>query len=166
MADTPYSQSPVTEQREQSRRASKRTTVTSFVLDNPDISANSPKLTLDRQTHHFSVNTYSDLTGGASEASQVWKPERTKKASVQNSFQVPARESVIDDMRKSHFTEATTSDESSVDDTSFWGSIYSEIPPIDIAGAMTTAQPTYIKRVEITAEKVPEIAAHLPQIIV
>ncbi len=164
MADTPSLQSPVTGQPEQNRRASKRTTIASFALDNLDISASSPKLTLDRQTYRFSANTYRDLAGDAGEASQVWESETTKKTSVQNSLQVPARQSIIEDMRKSHFTEATTSDESSADDTSFWGSIHSEIPPIDIARAMTTAQTTYIKRVEIPAGKVPEIAAHLPRI--
>ena len=48
-------------------------------------------------------------------------------------------------MSQSHFTEATTSDESSQDDsTTYWGSIHSEIPPVNLS--MQNAHETFIPR--------------------
>jgi hypothetical protein len=110
----------------------------------------SPKLELsrqeERQTYRFSENTYRAI---ADQVGQTWIPGiPPKEIDIRNSIQQhPPRPSAYD-MRQSHFTEATTSsDESSQDDsTTYWGSIHSEVPPVDLSKVMQTAQATIVQR--------------------
>jgi hypothetical protein len=148
MSESPQAQSPTGEELP-SQRASKRTTIASFGI--PDMSnlAGSPKLELsrqeERQTYRFSANTYRTI---ADQVGETWIPGiPPKEIDIRNSIQQPAVQPAAYDMRQSHFTEATSSDESSQDDsTTYWGSIHSEIPPVDLSKVMQTAQPTMIQR--------------------
>ena len=147
MSESPQAQSPMGEERP-NQRASKRTTIASFGV--PDVTLDgSPKLELsrqeERQTYRFSVNTYRTI---ADQVGETWIPGiPSKEVDIRNSVQQPAPRPTAYDTRQSHFTEATTSDESSQDDsTTYWGSIHSEIPPVDLSKAMQNAQPTIIKK--------------------
>ena len=166
VADTPM-HSPVVQEDEGHRR-SKRTTIASFDISNSDILASSPKNDLkaaqDRQTYRFSANTYGNLveeTDGL-----PTQDVKSQAPASQSHLKVPTRRSVIDDLRKSKSTETTTSDgESLIDDaSSFWGSIHSETPAIDLQKAMMTAQATYIKRTDMATCKVGENRSPLPTI--
>ena len=149
MSESPQAQSPTGEELP-SQRASKRTTIASFGI--PDMSNlnGSPKLELSRQeerkTYRFSANTYRTI---ADQVGETWIPGiPPKEIDIRNSIQQPAPRPSAYDMRQSHFTEATTSsDESSQDDsTTYWGSIHSEIPPVDLSKVMQTAQATMVQR--------------------
>jgi hypothetical protein len=148
MSESPQAQSPTGEEL-LNQRASKRSTIASFGI--PDMSnlAGSPKLELsrqeERQTYRFSANTYRTI---ADQVGETWIPGiPAKEIDIRNSIQQPAPRPSAYDMRQSHFTEATSSDESSQDDsTTYWGSIHSEIPAVDLSKAMQTAQPTIIQR--------------------
>ncbi|KAE9377091.1 hypothetical protein N431DRAFT_462884 [Stipitochalara longipes BDJ] len=148
MSESPQAQSPTGDELP-SQRASKRTTIASFGI--PDVLnlAGSPKLELsrqeERQTYRFSANTYRTI---ADQVGETWIPGiPPKEIDVRNAIQQPAPRPSAYDMRQSHFTEATSSDESSqADSTTYWGSIHSEIPPIDLSKSMQTAQPTMIQR--------------------
>jgi hypothetical protein len=146
MSDSPQAQSP-SEEDEQSRRASKRTTLASFGFFEPDTKPNSPKRGSnkagERQTYRFSANTYRTL---ADEVGETWMPGiPPMNVDVRNSIQGPSRSAVFDDPRKSHLTEATSSDESSQDDsTTYWGSVHSEIPSINVT--MQNANETFVPR--------------------
>lgn len=162
MADSTAS-SP-TEEEQRSRRQSKRTTLASFGFDNPDITASSPKLNItgsrDRQTYRFSAHTYRTPADDSTEST----------VSSLGLLAVPKRQSVLNDLRKSHMTAATAaSDDNSVDyAVTDWGSIHSKVPVIDLSKAMMTAQPTFIQRakprgLDLEAEIPPPVPA-LPQV--
>jgi hypothetical protein len=148
MSESPQAQSPTGEEL-LNQRASKRSTIASFGI--PDMSnlAGSPKLELsrqeERQTYRFSANTYRTI---ADQVGETWIPGiPPKEIDIRNSIQQPAPRPSAYDMRQSHFTEATSGNESSQDDsTTYWGSIHSEIPAVDLSKAMQTAQPTTIQR--------------------
>jgi hypothetical protein len=163
MSESPQVQSPTGEEL-LNLRASKRSTIASFGLPDMSTMAGSPKLELfsqeERQTYRFSANTYRTI---ADQVGETWIPGIPSNAiDVRNSCQQPKPRPAAYDMRQSHFTEATTSDESSQDDsTTYWGSIHSEIPPIDLSKAMQTAQATIIQRsaarLDRTLPSVPSI---------
>ena len=140
-------QSPTGEE-QQSRRASKRTTIASFAVPEINVRPRSPKrqTTRPEESHgyRFSANTYRTI---ADEVGETWIPGiPAENVDTRKSLlQAPRRQSVLDDMRKSHWTEA--SDESSLDDaTTYWGSVHSEVPPVDLAKARQNASSLYIQR--------------------
>jgi len=147
MSETPMVQSPTGEE-QQSRRASKRTTIASFAVPEINVRPRSPKrqTTRPEESHgyRFSANTYRTI---ADEVGETWIPGiPAENVDTRKSLlQAPRRQSVLDDMRKSHWTEA--SDESSLDDaTTYWGSVHSEVPPVDLAKARQNASSLYIQR--------------------
>ncbi|KAH7330402.1 hypothetical protein BKA65DRAFT_480553 [Rhexocercosporidium sp. MPI-PUGE-AT-0058] len=147
MSETPMVQSP-TEEQQQSRRASKRTTIASFAMPEINGRSRSPKRQMagpeDVQGYRFSANTYRTI---ADEVGETWIPgiPTENVETRKNGLKAPDRQSVADDMRKSHWTEA--SDESAVDDaTTYWGSVHSEVPPVDLAKARQNANSFYIQR--------------------
>lgn len=149
IADTPPSQSP-TEEEQQSRRASKRTTIASFGLrDNqmlPMVKIDDTTEIPEPQIFRYSANTYRTL---ADDVGETWIPGIPSKEShlpvADNQY--PKRESLTYDMRKSAFTDATSSDASSHDDsTTYWGSIHSKIPTIDLSKATRFGKPTSVQQ--------------------
>ncbi|KAK0128816.1 hypothetical protein ONS95_000766 [Cadophora gregata] len=147
MAETPMIQSPV-EEGLQSRRASKRTTIASFAIPETNLRPRSPKRQTTRpeesEVYRFSANTYRSI---ADEVGEMWIPGiADENVDTRNSLvKDPERQSVLGDMRKSHWTEA--SDESSQEDaTTYWGSVHSEVPQIDLAKARQNANSLYIQR--------------------
>jgi len=170
MSESPQAQSPIGDE-VPSQRASKRTTIASFGI--PDVSnlARSPKLELsrqeERQTYRFSANTYRTI---ADQVGETWIPGiPPKEIDIRNSIQQPVPKPPAYDMRQSHFTEATSSDESSQDDaTTYWGSIHSEIPPVDLSKSMKIAQPTVIQnpgpRPDARPGRAPEPVPQIPQV--
>ncbi len=165
ISESPQAQSPMGEEL-LNLRASKRSTIASFGLPDMSTMARSPKLELsseeERQTYRFSANTNRTI---ADQVGETWIPGISfNSIDVRNPSQQPEpeRRPAAYEMRQFHFTEATTSDESSQDDsTTYWGSIHSEIPPIDLSKAMQTAQATIIQRpgtrVNRTVPPVPSI---------
>lgn len=152
MSDTPQAQSP-TEEYQKSHRASKRTTVASFKMPNIDL-ANLPKPKqsedIYRQTYRYSASTYRNL---ADEVGETWIPGiSAAEIDIHNSLvvpPVPEPEPVYNSRQKSTWTETTASISSSNDDaTTYWGSLHSEIPPVDLSKARQTAKPTLIEQVE------------------
>jgi hypothetical protein len=151
MPDT-HVQSP-TEEDQRSRRASKRTTIASFGAPDLNKQANSPKPqaheAADRQTYRFSANTYRNL---ADEVGETWIPGIPAiEIDIRNSVQEPPKpepEPVFKTRQKSSWTETTASISSSSDTTTYWGSLHSEIPPVDLSKARQTAKPTLIQQGE------------------
>ncbi|PVH77102.1 hypothetical protein DL98DRAFT_657009 [Cadophora sp. DSE1049] len=163
MSETPMVQSPTGEE-QQSRRASKRTTIASFAIPEINVRPRSPKRQTIRpeesQKYRYSANTYRTI---ADEVGETWIPGiAAENVDSRNSLlKAPERRSVLDDMRKSHWTEA--SDESSQDDaTTYWGSVHSEVPPVDLAKARQNASSLYIQRPDTrqqrsSAQNVPSL---------
>ncbi|KAL5313670.1 hypothetical protein ACEPPN_018091 [Leptodophora sp. 'Broadleaf-Isolate-01'] len=147
MSETPMIQSPTGDE-QQSRRASKRTTIASFAVPEVNVRPRSPKRQTtrpeDSQGYRYSANTYRTI---ADEVGETWIPGiSAENVDTRNSLvKAPPRQPVLNDMRKSHWTEA--SDESSQDDaTTYWGSIHSEVPPVDLTKARQNANSLYIQR--------------------
>jgi len=167
MSESPQAQSPTGEEHP-NQKSSKKTTIASFGIPDVINFDGSPRLELsrqeERQTYRFSVNTYRTI---ADQVGETWIPGiQSKEVDIRNSIQQPAPRPSTYDLRQSHFTDATTSDESSQDDsTTYWGSIHSEIPAVDLSKAMQNAQPTIIQRpgVHIKAGEVRALP-HAPQI--
>ncbi|TVY14874.1 hypothetical protein LARI1_G007131, partial [Lachnellula arida] len=142
ISDTPHVQSPA-EEDERSRRKSKRTTIASFKLSDVNTKAKSPgseaQKVAENHTYRFSANTYQELADGVRETLPteigIEKPPKAES------------ESVIDTRQKSTWTETTASISSSSDDAkTYWGSLHSEIPPVDLSKARQTAKPTLIQQ--------------------
>ncbi|TVY48580.1 hypothetical protein LOCC1_G002658 [Lachnellula occidentalis] len=146
MSDTPHVQSPI-EEGERSRRTSKRTTIASFELPNVNEHAKSPKSEAQKftenHTYRFSANTYRDL---ADDVGETPPTEMGLGMSVQELPKAES-ESVINTRQKSAWTETTASISSSSDEArTFWGSLHSEIPPVNLSIARQTAKPTLIQQ--------------------
>lgn len=146
ISDTPHVQSP-TEEDERSRRKSKRTTIASFKLPDVNQQANSPgseaQKAAENPTYRFSANTYQELADGIGETPPT-------EISIGKSAEEPPKaepESLINTRQKSTWTETTASILSSSDDAkTYWGSLHSEIPPVDLSKARQTAKPTLIQK--------------------
>ena len=147
MSESPEAQSPIEEL--QSRRTSKRTTIASFampdnIITGGDLQEDAKKVD-SRQTFRFSANTYRTL---ADEVGETWIPGiPSSEVRLPTPTQEHARRGSheVHDMRNSVLTEATSSNDSH-DSTTYWGSVHSEIPPVDLSKAMQTAQETFIQR--------------------
>jgi hypothetical protein len=148
MSETPLTQSP-TQEEQASRRASKRTTIASFGI--PEAPVQLPKedsnKEKERQTFRFSANTYRTL---ADQVGETWIPGIPVKETNVGSLasDVTGTDShITQNMRKSNMTETSSSNMSTDDDsTTYWGSIHSEIPPVDLSKAMRNANSTFIQR--------------------
>ncbi|KAF8867001.1 hypothetical protein BDZ45DRAFT_667000 [Acephala macrosclerotiorum] len=149
MSESPQAQSP-TEEEAAARRQSKRTTIAAFLHDAvpPPIPAKSPKresikAEKSRQTYRFSANTYRTI---ADEVGETWIPGIPAHAVEPRNalLGVPQRQSVLDDVRKSHFT-ITTDANSEDDSTTYWGSVHDDVPAVHISGARQNARSTFIK---------------------
>jgi hypothetical protein len=109
MSDTPPANSP-TEGEQQSRRASKRTTIASFGLQDAHNSAEAQGQ--DRQTYRFSANTYQNL---ADQVGDTWIPgipTNEPDTRIPNEDRL-VRVSHNYDVEKSLLTETTSSNASS-----------------------------------------------------
>lgn len=157
MPESTPTQSP-TQEEQQSRRASKRTTIASFGM--PDVSVQPPKDNQtkgqERETYRFSANTYRTL---ADQVGETWIPGIPLQEANVGSLApgVTDMDSHIrQNTRKSHMTEASYSNMSTDDDsTTYWGSIHSEIPPVDLSKVMRNANSTFIHRSRVgTLEEV------------
>ncbi|KAE8453840.1 hypothetical protein EG329_009352 [Mollisiaceae sp. DMI_Dod_QoI] len=146
-------QSP-TEEEAASRRTSRRTTIASLLLDtmppsipptipNKSSKRESVKVEKQRQAYRFSANTYRTI---ADEVGETWIPGiPSQNIEPRNALlSVPQRQSIIDDMRKSHFT-VTTNDTSEEDSTTYWGSVHDEIPAVNIPNARQSTRSTFTK---------------------
>ncbi|KUJ20424.1 uncharacterized protein LY89DRAFT_443229 [Mollisia scopiformis] len=143
MSDSPQAQSP-TEEEAAARRASKRTTIAEFLVDTvpptiPNKSAKRQSVKLaesERQAYRFSANTYRTI---ADEVGETWIPGiPAQDVEPRNALLgVPQRQSVLDDMRKSHFTVTTNAD-SEDDATTYWGSVHDDVPAVNISSARST----------------------------
>lgn len=135
-----------------SNRDSRRTTLASFGFDQPSL----PQVQiLDSQTYRFSATTYRTL---ADDVGETWIPGiSAENIDIRNSVTAEPKGPSAYDERKSVWTEA--SDESSQDDaTTYWGSVHSEIPPVDLSKARQNARSTLIKRSTPAEPKiVPEV---------
>jgi hypothetical protein len=135
-----------------SQMHSKRSTIASFAFLDFNDGSNSPKQAPQipakapaRTTYRFSANTYRNL---ADEVGETWIPGiPTGNVNARNSVRVPTTK--IYDGRKSAWTEATSSDESSPRDTrdsvTYWGSVHSEAPAVDLSKARQNARSTFIQ---------------------
>ncbi|TVY84663.1 hypothetical protein LSUE1_G001267 [Lachnellula suecica] len=149
MSDTPHVQSPA-EEDQRSRRASKRTTISSFVM--PDVNKLSsllqaePDKAIGRQTYRFSANTYRNI---ADEVGGTWIPGiPAAQADVRDAVKAPpVPEPAFDTRQKSTWTATTASISSFNDDaTTYWGSVHSEVPAIDLSKARQIARLTLLQR--------------------
>ncbi|KAF4637775.1 hypothetical protein G7Y89_g294 [Cudoniella acicularis] len=152
VADVPRLKSPK-EEEQQSQRASKRSTIASFGFDlksEPASPAWAPNRTKEHQAYRFSVNTYRNI---ADEVGETWIPGiPSTDVDVRNSVRTsPKRESAYD-ARKSAAMTNSGSNASSHDSTTYWGSIHSEIPPVDLSKARQNARSTFIQRTDIPSK--------------
>jgi hypothetical protein len=134
-----------------SQMNSKRSTIASFAFMDFNDGSNSPKeasqipaKAATRATYRFSANTYRNI---ADEVGDTWIPGiPTGIVDARNSVLAPATK--IYDGRKSAWTEATSSDESSPRDTrdsvTYWGSVHSKAPAVDLSSARQDARSTFI----------------------
>ncbi|CAG8950735.1 hypothetical protein HYFRA_00002946 [Hymenoscyphus fraxineus] len=123
-----------------SNRDSKRTTMSSFGFTRP----NSPQAKTEGQIDRTSGSIYRTI---ADNVGETWLPGvPAENIDARNSVTAEPEELSVNEDRKSVWTEASVG--SSQDDTtsSYWGSVHSEIPPVDLAKARQTARPTIIKR--------------------
>ncbi|TVY42842.1 hypothetical protein LSUB1_G003747 [Lachnellula subtilissima] len=121
-------------------------TIASFKLPDVDMQAKSPKFetqkAIENHTYRFSASVYRDL---ADEVGEMAPTEMGLGKSVQE-LPKAEPESVINTRQQSTWTETTASISSSSDDAkTFWGSLHSEIPPVDLSKARQTAKPSLIQ---------------------
>lgn len=164
MSETIPARSPTGEERKSSR-TSKRTTIASFGMADAITRDDSPKRdgsrAEERQTYRFSANKYMTLADEVGEAWITGIP--SKDVDVRNSIHEETKPESVHDMRISILTEATSSEASSQDDaTSYWGSVHSKAPPLDIAKARRNARSTFIQRLDYkfkgeTSKAVPPV---------
>lgn len=147
MSETPATQSP-TQEEQQSRRASKRTTIASFGM--PDVPVQATKddssKGQERQTYRFSANTYRTL---ADQVGETWIPGIPVKEANIGSLAPDVTDMdshITRSMRQSNMTGTSSSNMSTDDDSTYWGSIHSEIPPVDLSKVMRNANSTFIQR--------------------
>ena len=148
MSEIPMMQSP-TQDYQQSRGASKRTTIASIGIVESCIEASTADPTKPQElvTYRLSANTYRDL---ANQVGESWVPgisvDDTNVGG--RAYDVTAMDShLLQSTRKSNMTEASSSNMSTDDDsTTYWGSIHSEIPPVDLSKVMRNANSTFIQR--------------------
>jgi hypothetical protein len=148
--DTPIAQSPADEE-QQNLRASKLITIASFgqrdFISSNNVPEGDAKTSTDRQTYSSSRNTYGTV---ADEVDKTWVPAITSikdetRNTAQHVLKLPIRDSEI--FNKSAFTDITSSDASSHDETTtYWGSIHSEVPTVDLSKARRMATSTTIPR--------------------
>ncbi|KAH8808504.1 hypothetical protein F5884DRAFT_792462 [Xylogone sp. PMI_703] len=123
-----------------SQRSSKRLTIASF--DHPAISettkAEVSKLR-QPEVSHFSTTTYRSVIDDVGDTSFLRMSRNTSRESAAQKS-TKGRNTEYD-MRKSTFTDVTTSDESMTN----WGSIHSAVPPFDISQAMQMARTTFVQ---------------------
>jgi hypothetical protein len=165
ISESPQAQSPTEEL--QSRRTSKRTTIASFAMPDYILTGGEPKEDAQKfdesHTYRFSANTYRTL---ADEVGETWIPGIP---SSEVDLPIPPQGNIrreshdIYDMRKSVLTVATSSNDSH-DSTTYWGSVHSEIPPIDLSTAMQTAQETFIQRADLKQVDTSRELPPVPQI--
>jgi hypothetical protein len=138
MSETPLMQSP-TQEVQQSRRTSKRSTIASFIMPGAHTEASKEDSTTaqERQTYRLSASIHRGL------ADQVVERRIPGNPGKEANFESLAPDVMDVD---SHITE-TSSINMSIDNDSatYWGSIHSEIPPIDLSKVMRTANSTFIQ---------------------
>ena len=144
ISSTPSTQSP-TQEEQASRRASKRTTTTSFTI--PDIPAQAPKQNKD-DGNRVSADVCGPL---ADQVDGTWIPGITMQEVVDigglNSDLAKRDSHILQNTRRSNVTNASSSNVSTEDDsTTYRGSIHSETPAVDLSKAMRNAKPTFVHR--------------------
>lgn len=153
ISDTPTARTP-TEEQQQSRRASKRTTLASFTFEEFQLPASVPngndESTVERQTHRLSTNIFKSPVGEAGQTSipgTLRNEFEDRNVAYGGVKEVSIRDSGNPhDMRSLAFTDTTSTDISSGDDSTFWASIHSKAPVVDLATGMTMAASTFVQR--------------------
>lgn len=141
-------QSP-TQDEQQSRRASKRTTIASFGMPEAllEVSNGDQSRPHERQTFRFSANTYRTL---ADEVGETWIPGIPVQEANVGSLPPDVTDMdshILQKPRESYMTDASSSNMSTDDaSTTYWGSLHSEIPPVDLSKAIRKANSTFIQR--------------------
>ncbi|KAG9231586.1 hypothetical protein BJ875DRAFT_545261 [Amylocarpus encephaloides] len=129
----------------ESRRSSKRTTIASFSFSEANErslhASQAPKIpekALDRATYRFSANTYRNI---ADEVGETWIPGiAPSSVNAQDTLRQSQKPTAYDG-RKSVWTES-----SQEDTTSYWGSVHSEMHPVDLSVARQKARSTFVQR--------------------
>lgn len=138
----------------ESQRSSKRSTIASFDMQNAlsEVKFDAPK---DRNPE---VSRFSTTTSRTTTDTLSRTPKTTSGAST---TQDPVNEQYTRfGMRKSTHTDAGSSDPSSHESMTHWGSVHSAVPPFNISKAMQTARTTFIRardkhRQEFSQKKSP-----------
>ncbi|KAH6678337.1 hypothetical protein B0J14DRAFT_320036 [Halenospora varia] len=143
-----------------SRRSSKRSTIATFGFDKsrPNSPTRVASKIPERQTYRFSANTYRTI---ADEVGESWIPGiPSANVDSRNSLQVSDKRTSAQVVRESSLTDAS-SNVSSHDSTTFWGSIHSEIPaPVDLSKARQNARSTFIQR----PDNIPKNLSPMPEL--
>lgn len=143
-----------------SRRSSKRSTIATFGFDKsrPNSPMRAASKVPERQTYRFSANTYRTI---ADEVGESWIPGiPNANVDARNSLLVSEKRISAQVVRESSLTDAS-SNVSSHDSTTFWGSIHSEIPaPVDLSKARQNARSTFIQR----PENIPKTLPPMPEL--
>ncbi|KAG0649849.1 hypothetical protein D0Z07_3635 [Hyphodiscus hymeniophilus] len=144
ISETPLMQSP-TQEEQQSKRASKRTTIASFgLLDHAESLEDDRTKTMEPQAFRYSANAYRDLTD---QLGETWVPVREANVGSLAPDVTDMGSHILHTTRKSDMIEINSSNMSTDDDfTTYWESIHSEIPPIDLSKVMRNANSTFIQR--------------------
>lgn len=169
ISDTPAIQSPTEQRQLQSQRASKRTTIGSFGLQElqapSDILAENSNSMKERQTYRFSANTYKDLTDQVGETwtTSVQLDNIDMERVVREGPNLAIPNFNTYNMATSASTETTSSQASShAVATTYWPRyIYSGALSADTSKPKGMATSTFLRQ-EVAHNKLPYPPVHRP----